>query len=217
MCRGKRNYVEAPQNCRISVSVWCKNPRKISHDHFKNTFQVFLQFFSTNVLFLIGDLYNTMTHTHLVGWRRAVENSCVLCDLYSKIFRENKTCKHSKSLFLFVLHLYCISTNTSVTIIYCLFSIFSPLEDLTKVHFQVFGNLPRNLFITFKVFDQTQQFILPLFNTSTCSDDSSWSEPRPVNHWRILFKYNHLFFLACYLLLTFSKSQNIEGNTQKNN
>lgn len=84
-----------------------------------------------------------------------------------------------------------------------------------KVNFQRFGNLPRNLFISFKVFDQTQQFVSPLLNTSTCSDDSSKSEPRPTNQWRILFKYDHLFFLACYFLLMFREGQNIEGKTQQ--
>lgn len=84
-----------------------------------------------------------------------------------------------------------------------------------KVNFQRFGNLPRNLFISFKVFDQTQQFVSPLFKTSICSDDSSKSEPRPINQWRILFKYDHLFFLACYFLLMFSEGQNIEGKTQQ--
>lgn len=145
-----------------------------------------------------------------------VENSCVLCGFYSKIFRENKTWKHSKSLSLCASSLLCFCKHI-VHYHFSSSSIFSPLENLTKVHFWEFGNLLRNLFITFKVFDQTQKFILPPFNTSTCSDDSSKSEPRPINHWRILFKYHHLFFLACNLLLIFSKSQNIEGNTQQNN
>lgn len=42
-------------------------PCKVSPDLFENLFQVSLHFFSKNVLFLIGGLYNTMIHTHPMG------------------------------------------------------------------------------------------------------------------------------------------------------
>lgn len=68
-----------------------------------------------------------------------------------------------------------------------------------KVHFQRSGNVLRKLFISFEVFDQIQRFVSPIFNTSTYSDESSKSEPRPINHWRVLFKYSELFFLVLFV------------------
>lgn len=139
------------------------------------------------------------------------ENSCVLYDLYSEIVRKAKH-ENTASPLLFVLHLY-LCKHTILFFLSLFYS--SPLKDLMKVYFQRFGNLPRNLFISFEVFNWIQQFISHLFNTSTCSDDSSKSEPRPINHRKILFQYDHLLFLAYYLFLLFGKAQNLEGKIWK--
>lgn len=142
------------------------------------------------------------------------KNSCVLYDLYSEIVRKAKHENTASPLLLSFIST--VSLQTYFTLLFFL-SLFysSPLKDLMKVYFQRFGNLPRNLFISFEVFNWTQQFISPLFNTSTCSDDSLKSEPRLINHRRILFQYNHLLFLAYYLFLIFRKAQNVEGKIQQ--
>lgn len=163
-------------------------PSKVP-DFLKSLLQVPLRFYSKYILFIV------------VGCTQRL--------------LEKQTMKTQQIPFL-LSFISTISLQTYQSLLFFLSFFYSfPLKGLMTVYLRRSGNLPRNLFISFEVFYWSQQFISHLFNTSTYSDDRSKSEPRLINHRRILFQYDHLWFLAYYLFLIFRKTQNLEGKIQQ--